>query len=160
MGDEMIRELASQLGGLNKTAAKKEEDKACKKCECEPCECAKGKKKSKKSKKSKKKEAASEVVSGLYKLANELDEIGADEASALVDDALKVIVKNITTASRLWSEDREPGEMDEEEGDLDEEDKKSLFEAYPSPEPDLEEEEEEEEESDPYVDKLFEQSEG
>jgi len=108
-GDEMILELAASLG-FNKTAAKKdEEDKECKKCKCDPCECDKKDKKCKKckcdpcecdkkeDKKKDKKEATMRVLHGLKKLAEELDEIGADEASHLVDDALKVIVDNLKT---------------------------------------------------------------
>lgn len=39
--------------------------------------------------------ATVQVVNSLYKLANELDELGAEKASGLVDEALKSIVKNI-----------------------------------------------------------------
>jgi len=100
MGDEMILALAASLEtGINKSAAKKE--KECKECECDPCECEKEEekedkedKKEKKDKKDKKASAAY-IVSSLYKLANELDDMGADEASSLVDDALRVIVKNM-----------------------------------------------------------------
>lgn len=96
MGEEMILELAASLStGIDKTAAKKddkeEKDEKCEKCECDPCECDKKKNK----KENKKKDAVMDVLSGLSKIAEELDEAGADEASSLVDDALKVIVNKI-----------------------------------------------------------------
>lgn len=105
MGDEFILELAASLeAGLNKTAAKKKEDKEeekedkeekCPECKCDPCECEKEEKKDKKKKKDDKKDATLYIVHGLSKLASELDEMGAEEASSLVDDALKVIVQKI-----------------------------------------------------------------
>jgi len=121
-GDEMVAELANLLNkhsvGLDKTASEKEKEEKCKKCEKEPCKCEelkekeeakeakeeaaeeakeeKAKKdKAKKDKKKKKAEFMSSVLSNLVKLAEELDAAGADEAASLVDDALKVIVKNI-----------------------------------------------------------------
>lgn len=98
MGNEMILELAAALNtGMEKTAAKK--DEKCEKCECDPCECDKKEKKDKKDKKEekkdKKKDAVMDILNGLSKLAADLDEAGADEASSLVDDALRVIVNNL-----------------------------------------------------------------
>ena len=46
-------------------------------------------------KKKKKAELMSAVLNNLVKLAEELDASGADDAASLVDDALKVIVKNL-----------------------------------------------------------------
>ena len=113
LGDEMILELAASLGGLNKTAAKKDEDKdedkkddkkcaTCGKKDCpcgcdgdsDKCKCDK-KDKDDKKKDDKKKDAVMYVLDGLAKLASELDEAGAEDASSLVDDALKVIVNNL-----------------------------------------------------------------
>ena len=51
--------------------------------------------KAKKDKKKKKAETMMAVVQDLVKLANELDAAGAEEASGLVDDALKVIIENL-----------------------------------------------------------------
>lgn len=118
MGDELILELAASLGGLNKTAGKDKDDKEDKKDKkddkCPGCgkpsqfctkkDCGKEDKKDKKDSKDKKdkkdkkdakKEAVMSVISGLSKLAGELDDLGAEEASSLVDDALKVIVQNL-----------------------------------------------------------------
>jgi hypothetical protein len=109
MGDEMILELAASLSaGMEKTAAKKDddkedkkddkkEDKKCEKCKCDPCECDKKKEKEdkKEDKKDKKKDAVMDILNGLSKLAADLDEAGAEEASSLVDDALKIIVHNL-----------------------------------------------------------------
>lgn len=108
-GDEMVAELASLLNkhgaGLDKTAAKKEdkeekEDKKDKKEEKEKAEKEekaekKEEKKEKADKKKKKAEFMAGVLDNLVKLAEELDAAGAGEAASLVDDALKVIVKNI-----------------------------------------------------------------
>lgn len=108
-GDEMVAELANLLNkhgvGLDKTAAKKEdkeekEDKKDKKEEKDEKKDKKekeDKKEDKKEKADKKKKAEfmSGVLSNLVKLAEELDAAGAGEAASLVDDALKVIVKNI-----------------------------------------------------------------
>jgi len=122
MGNEMILELAAKLGGtadMNKTAAKKDDDdkdkdkdedkkddkkdddkdekgKGCPECEgkltfgkCFSDDCSKSKKKDKKD------AAVMDVLNGLSKLASDLDEMGADDASAAVDEALQVIVRNI-----------------------------------------------------------------
>jgi hypothetical protein len=114
MGDEMILELAASLNaGMEKTAAKKDDDKEDKKekkeekckcgkkdCDCgckgdaDKCKCKKEEKKDKDDKKEKK-DAMMDVLTGLSKLAADLDEVGAEEASSLVDDALKVIVHNL-----------------------------------------------------------------
>lgn len=101
-GNEMMLELASLLGTLEKTAAKKD-DSECDKDEAKMDEskeegaakCEKKVMKKKVKKKKKKADVMMDVVSSLVKLAGELDEAGADEASSLVDDALRVIVKNI-----------------------------------------------------------------
>lgn len=94
--DEIIMDLAEALGGMEKFAAKKEEkeEKEDKKEEKEEKE-EKAEKKEKKEKDKKKAEAVMDIVNSLAKLAGELDEMGAEEASSLVDDALKVIVYNI-----------------------------------------------------------------
>jgi len=106
MGDELAVELATLLEkqGLGvKTAAKKEEKdekKEEKKEEKEPKKEEKDEKKEekkdkKKDEKKKKGALMLEVVNSLAKLATELDEAGAEEASSLVDDALRVIVRNL-----------------------------------------------------------------
>lgn len=105
MGEEMILALAASLNGdLNKTAAKKKEDgedkedkkdmKEDKKDEKEEKDEEKEEKKEKKDKKDKK-ASTLYIIDGLYKLATELDDMGEEEASSLVDDALRVIVQNI-----------------------------------------------------------------
>jgi len=108
-GEEMILELATLLGTETvKTAAKKEdeeekegkkheekESKEFEKGEKEEEKEAKKEKKEKKEKKDKKATLIMSVVQDLVKLAGELDEMGADEASSLVDDALRVIVDSI-----------------------------------------------------------------
>lgn len=120
-GNEMVSELSRLLnkheGGLGKTAEKKDEkedkkDEKCEECGKDPCKCAEMKKEEKekeKAKKEKEKEKADkkdkkkkkkaevmmEVVNNLVKLAEDLDREGAKEAADLVDDALKVIIKNI-----------------------------------------------------------------
>jgi hypothetical protein len=102
-GDEMMLELAGLLGTLEKTAAKKddkdeekdEEKKEKAEEKAEKDEEKKEKAEKKKDKKKKKADVMMHVVSSLVKLASELDELGAPEASSLVDDALRVIVKNI-----------------------------------------------------------------
>ena len=115
MGDEMILDLAAKLeSSLNKVAAKKEEkpkadeddgekdegedgdeEKECKKCGPDKkCSCFPNLKP-----KSKKKKATLKMINTLSKLASELDDMGVEEASNLVDDALRVIVKNISTES-------------------------------------------------------------
>lgn len=71
-GDEMIGELSKILGGgLEKTASVETEDEK------------------------KVASATVDVIKGLSKIANELDEVGAEEAANLVDEALKVIVNKI-----------------------------------------------------------------
>ena len=108
MGDELILELAASLGGLNKTAAKddddkkddKKDEKEDKKDEKEDKKDDDDKKDDKKDddkddKDDKKKEAVMYVLNGLSKLAGELEDLGAEEASNLVDDALQVIVNNV-----------------------------------------------------------------
>lgn len=92
-GNEMVAELANLLNkqevGLDKTAAKKEmKEKAEEKEE-------KADKKEKAKAKKKKKSDFESLLNNLVKLAEELDASGAEEAASLVDDALKVIVKNI-----------------------------------------------------------------
>jgi len=107
-GEEMIQGLASLLDkNLAKTAAKKDDkkDKPCK-CGKKDCGCGcKGDAEKCKCKGDKKTEKKSSVMVGvlrhLVKLASELDDIGADEASSLVDSALKVIVKNIERKKAL-----------------------------------------------------------
>lgn len=124
MGNEMILELAGILGAdsLNKTAAKKD-DGNCDGCGkpsqfCKKDDCGKDDKEDKKDKDDKddkdedkkedkkddkkedkkdddKKEAVMDVLNGLSKLASDLDEMGADDASSAVDDALKIIVQNL-----------------------------------------------------------------
>ena len=94
-GDEMVAELSRLLGnGLDKTAAKKDKEEKEEKAEkAEKKE--KEDKKEKKGKKKKKAETIASVVGELVKLADELDELGATEASGLVDNALKVVVTNL-----------------------------------------------------------------
>lgn len=108
-GEEMILELASLLNtDTVKTAAKKDDDKDDKKpCKCgkKDCKCGcegdsdKCKCKKEEAKKDEKKDKKASVMMGvlqnLVKLAGELDEMGAEEASGLVDDALKSIVDNL-----------------------------------------------------------------
>lgn len=103
-GDEMILELASLLGTETvKTAAKKDdkdEKKEDKKDEKKEEKAEKeDKKDDKEDKKDDKKEKEASVmmsvVQDLVKLAGELDDIGAEDASSLVDDALKVIVDGL-----------------------------------------------------------------
>ena len=72
-GDEMINELSKILGGgLEKTASVEigEEEK-------------------------KTAYATADVIKSLSKIANELDEAGAEEVANLVDEALKVIINKI-----------------------------------------------------------------
>jgi len=101
-GEEMMLELATILGTMQKTAAKKDEDdkKEDKKEEKEDKkeeddEDKEDKKEEDDKKEDKKASVMMGVVSSLVKLANELDEVGAEEASSLVDEALQVIVKNL-----------------------------------------------------------------
>lgn len=99
MGDEMILNLAARLGAsdLSKTAAKKDDDDKDEKDEDKKDEKDKEDKddKDEKDNGNDKKAAVMDVLNGLSKLASELDEIGADDASAAVDEALRVIVHNI-----------------------------------------------------------------
>jgi len=100
-GDEMILELATLLGtDTVKTAAKKDEKKEKKEeKEKDEKEDKKEKKEEKEDKKEDKEKKKASLMAGvlqdLVKLATELDELGAEEASSLVDDALRVIVDNI-----------------------------------------------------------------
>jgi outer membrane biosynthesis protein TonB len=121
MGNEMLVELSALLDkyDITKEAAKKddkegkEKEKAKKEKEKEKEKAEKDKEKAKKekekekakkekekkdSKKKKKGEIMVDVLEGLSKLATELDSIGAEEASGLVDDALRIIVKNMEQA--------------------------------------------------------------
>lgn len=110
-GDEMMLALA---GLLNKqdakvvTAAKKDDDKDDKKEEKDDKkddkeddkdekkeEDKKDKKDDKEDKKDKKASVLMGVLNQLTKLASELDDAGADEASAVVDAALRTIVKDL-----------------------------------------------------------------
>ena len=94
-GDEMMLELFNLLNkqGLVSTAAKKddEEDKD------EPKDDEKDEKEDKKDKDKKKKAVVMGVLNELTKLASELDEAGAEEASSVVDEALRVIVRDLQT---------------------------------------------------------------
>ena len=97
-GDEMILQLASLLSTSTvKTAAKKDEEKEDKKEDKK--EEAKEKKDKKKDKKEEKEEKKASLIMGLVqdlvKLAGDLDDAGAEEASALVDDALRSIVDGL-----------------------------------------------------------------
>jgi hypothetical protein len=114
-GEEMILELAGLLSTETvKTAAKKDDDKdkkdekkdekLCAKCGKKDCPCGckgdadkcKCPEKDKDDKKEDKKASVMmSVLQDLVKLAGELDDIGAEEASGLVDDALKVIVDGL-----------------------------------------------------------------
>ena len=101
-GDEMVLELASILNLMNKNASKKdeqedkkEEKEDEKKKDEEKKESEDKKEDKEKEDKKKKSEALMGVVSSLVKLATELDESGATDASELVDEALRVIVHNI-----------------------------------------------------------------
>ena len=111
-GEEMILALSSLLNtDVVKTAAKKDDDKKeekkeGKKDDKKPCKCGdkdckeckddKKEEKKKDEKKGKDKESAVlNVLNNLTKLAGELDNVGADEASGLVDEALKIIVDSI-----------------------------------------------------------------
>jgi hypothetical protein len=116
-GDEMIFELAAML----KTAGKKtdeecEESKKDKKEPKEPEEKEEEKKteKPKSKKKSKKATVLSSVLNDLVKMANSLDEVGAQDASNLIDDALQVILKNVQ-AFDLSSEKSAMGDEFEDE---------------------------------------------
>ena len=111
MGDEFILNLAASLKGFDKTAAKdddkddkndkkdkedkKKKDEEDKKKKDEEDKKKKDEDKKKKDKKDDKKASVMEVINGLSKLAGVLDEMGADDASDAVDDALRIIVKNL-----------------------------------------------------------------
>ncbi|MFA5023468.1 MAG: hypothetical protein WC523_00725 [Patescibacteria group bacterium] len=111
-GNEMMRNLAKLLDvDMVKTAAKKEdkeekkeekkdekdEDKDEKKEEKkEDKEEEKEEKKDEKKDKKKKKSAVMfGIINDLVKLANELDDAGATDASNLIDDALQVLNQNL-----------------------------------------------------------------
>jgi len=104
-GDEMVLQLASLLGtDTVKTASKEEkgEEKEDKKEEKkEDKEEEKKEEKEEEKEEDKKKEKKADVMTGvlqdLVKLATELDEIGAEDAAGLVDDAIKTIVDGIET---------------------------------------------------------------
>jgi hypothetical protein len=93
-GDEMILELASLLNtDMVKNAAKKDEnDKDENDKDEKDEEEKKDEAKDKEKEKNDKKASLISVVNDLVKLAGELDDMGAEEASNLVDDALKTIV--------------------------------------------------------------------
>lgn len=109
-GEEMVLELASLLNtDIVKSASKDEEEKEGKeheekeskekeKVEQEEKE-AKKKKDDAKKKKDKKASVMVHVLRDLVKLAGELDDLGADEASGLVDDALRSITNSITKSA-------------------------------------------------------------
>lgn len=98
-GEEMVLELASLLEtDVVKTAAKKEDedDKKDKKEEKAEKDEKKEKKDDKEEKKEDKKASVMvHVLRDLVKLAGELDDLGADKASSLVDEALRVITDSI-----------------------------------------------------------------
>ena len=102
-GNEMVAELSKLLNkydvSLEKTAAKKEDEKDEKKEDKKEKKEEKDEKekkdKKKKDKKKKKAEVMMDVVNSLVKLAEDLDADGAKEAADLVDDALQVIIKNM-----------------------------------------------------------------
>jgi hypothetical protein len=97
-GNEMISELVNLLNkrdvGLDKTAAKKE-PKEDKEEDADKKDKEEKKEKPKAKGKKKKKADLQSLLNNLVKLAEELDASGAEDAASLVDDALKVIVKNI-----------------------------------------------------------------
>jgi hypothetical protein len=130
-GNEMINELSKLLGSeMVKTAAEKEDKKEEKEKAKEEKEEAKAEekaakeeekaekkeekekgKKDKKDKKKKKAEVMMGVINDLVKLANELDASGADDASGLVDDAIKVIMENIEKSAHFEDGDPTPEEL-------------------------------------------------
>ncbi len=90
-GDEMILGLAAALQGQVKTAAVKCDECGMKDCKCDhecpkcgavECKCEP-------------KKAMVDILQGLTKLAAELDELGAEEAGSAVDDALRIIVRDL-----------------------------------------------------------------
>lgn len=99
-GEEMMLELHQLLNkqGLVSTAAKKDDDdkKDEKKEEAKKEEEDK-KDEKKEDKKDKKASVMMGVIQDLVKLAEELDDAGAEEASLAVDDALKTIVDSLET---------------------------------------------------------------
>ena len=124
-GEEMMLELANLLGSdVVKTAAKKDDDDKEKKDdkkekaeEKEDKEKAEKKEKDdkKKEKEDKKASVMMNVINDLVKLAEELDEVGAEEASGLVDDALRVIVNNLEKKKIAQAEEEDITEAFEEE---------------------------------------------
>lgn len=132
-GDEMILELA----GLLKTAAKDEEKKPedkkekakekakdkddkkkCKKCDKEDCACGPDKKAN-----------MTAMLQDLVKMANTLDEAGAEEAAGLVDDVIQVILKNVKAETACG------GDMDEamDDDEMMAFDEEEVFEDEPAP---------------------------
>lgn len=125
-GEEMVLELASLLGSnVVKTAAAKDDDddeKKDKPCKCGKKDCGCGCKgdsdKCKCKKEDKKPDKKAFVMAGvlksLVKLAGDLDDIGADEASTMVDEALKIIVKNFErkNAMSMYDDDDEEEELE------------------------------------------------
>lgn len=95
--NEFILNLAAKLQGLEKTAAKKQKDEdGDEKEKDKDDEDEEKEDKKKKPKKPKKKESnINNILNGLIKIAEELDEMGAEDGSSAVDDALKVIVNNL-----------------------------------------------------------------
>lgn len=94
-GDEMIHVLATLLDtNTIKTASKKDKEE-----DVEKKDNGKDKKKEKDDEKDEKKDKKASVivsvVNDLVKIANDLDNAGAQEASDLVDDALKIILDKI-----------------------------------------------------------------
>ncbi|KKM65176.1 hypothetical protein LCGC14_1493930 [marine sediment metagenome] len=133
-GEEMILALAGLLGTETvKTAAKKDDDKDDKKDKAkakekkdkakEKEEKEKAEKKEKDDKKKEKEDKKASVMFGvlqnLVKLAGELDEMGADEASILVDDALKVIVDGLKEEGTV-SDSEQPKMVDLSDTSVDE----------------------------------------
>ena len=97
--DEIMYGLSAILNQLEKTAAKKEdkeeEKDEDKKDEDKKEDKEEEKDEDKKEKAKKKAAVLMSVVTGLQKLATELDEAGAEVASSAVDDALRIIVENM-----------------------------------------------------------------
>lgn len=131
-GEEMILALAGLLGTETvKTAAKKDDDKDDKKDKAkekkekakEKEEKEKAEKKEKDDKKKEKEDKKASVMLGvlqnLVKLAGELDEMGAEEASGLVDDALKVIVDGLDEEETV-SDSEQPKMVDLSDTSVDE----------------------------------------
>lgn len=133
-GDEMMVKLASLLGPTtDKTAAKKDDnekedkekdksedkkdkkDEKCCKCGKKDCKCGcKGDPdKCKCDAKKKKAELVAGVMNDLVKLASELDDLGAEKASDLVDVALRQVVAAFEDNDELGEDDTEMFEEDE-----------------------------------------------